>query len=125
MVINHFLRCPEKNNKDLLSAFARIPEQESTVATIDLNGSWRFKATDDNEWMDALVPGTVHADLLRVGKMEDPFYRDNEFKVQWVEKKEWEYQRIFQVDEDFLAHDKIVLDCRGLDTIAEVFINDN
>lgn len=104
-------------------AFAVLPERESCAASIDLNGPWQFKATDENEWLEALVPGEVHTDLLRAGRLADPFYRDNELKVQWVEKKEWEYRRGFTVGEDFLRHDRIVLDCRGLDTIAEVYLN--
>ncbi|MFC1483512.1 glycoside hydrolase family 2 protein [Candidatus Neomarinimicrobiota bacterium] len=93
------------------------------TASIDLNGSWEFKATDEEEWTEAQVPGTIWSDLLRAGRIPDPFYRDNELKVQWVEKKEWEYRRTFQVDEDLLKHDKVILDCRGLDTITEIIIN--
>ncbi len=111
------------SNEQLSLAFAQIPDTESVAAAIDLNGVWQFKATDEDIWMDACVPSTVHSDLIRAGRLEDPFYRDNEFKVQWVEKKEWEYRRFFRADEEFLAHDKIVLDCRGLDTIAEIYLN--
>jgi beta-mannosidase len=105
-------------------AFAQVRDGSSVTAEIDLNGDWQFKATDEDKWMRAIVPSTVWTDLLRVGRIEDPFYRDNEFKVQWIEKKEWEYQRTFQITADFLKHDKIILDCRGLDTIAEIYLND-
>jgi beta-mannosidase len=104
-------------------AFAPVPGTESNAGAIDLNGAWQFKATDEDTWMDACVPGVVHSDLVRAGRLPDPFYRDNEFKVQWVESKEWEYRRFFRADDQFLAHDKIVLDCRGLDTIAEIYLN--
>ncbi len=105
------------------SVFAQLPERESVSAEIDLNGAWQFKATDEDTWQDACVPGSVHSDLLRLGRIPDPFYRDNEFKVQWVEKKEWEYRRSFEVSPPFLAHDRIHLDCRGLDTITELYLN--
>ena len=104
-------------------AFAQNRDGSSCADTIDLNGPWQFKATDEEQWQEALVPSTVWTDLLRVGRLEDPFYRDNELKVQWVEKKEWEYRRTFQVDSAFLRHDRIILDCRGLDTITEIYIN--
>jgi beta-mannosidase len=104
-------------------AFTQIPDTEKVAAAIDLNGAWQFKATDESVWLDACVPSTVHSDLIRGGRLEEPFYRDNEFKAQWVEKKEWEYRRAFRVDESFLAHGAIVLDCRGLDTIAEIYVN--
>jgi beta-mannosidase len=105
------------------AAFAQVRDGSSVAAAIDLGGPWRFKATDETEWMEARVPGTVHTDLLRAGRLPDPFYRDNELKGQWVEAKEWEYRRSFEVDAAFLRHDRVVLECRGLDTIAEVSLN--
>jgi beta-mannosidase len=106
-----------------LPAFAQARDGSSVAAEIDLNGPWHFKATDEERWMDALVPGVVHSDLLRVGRLKDPHYRDQELDAQWVETKEWEYRRRFRVGRDFLRHDAIRLDCRGLDTIAEVYLN--
>jgi beta-mannosidase len=29
--------------------------------------------------------------------IEDPFYRDNEEKLQWIEKEDWEFQTTFDV----------------------------
>jgi beta-mannosidase len=104
-------------------AFARINDGSGVVNVIDLNGPWKFKATDETEWMDAVVPGTVQQDLIRVGRLEDPYYRDNEFDAQWVEKKEWEYERSFTITEAFLEKDRILLDCRGLDVICELYLN--
>ena len=101
-------------------AFAQINDGVSATEEIDLNGPWQFKATDEQDWMEADIPSTVHSDLLRVGRIPDPFYRDNELKVQWIEKKEWEYRRTFTLNKNFLRHDKIILDCRGLDTITEI-----
>jgi beta-mannosidase len=105
-------------------AFARINDGSAIQDTIDLDGSWKFKAADENDWMDAVVPGTVHQDLIRAGKLEDPYYRDNELDAQWVEKKEWEYMRTFNVDESFLGKDRILLECRGLDDICDLYLND-
>ncbi|NWG13013.1 MAG: glycoside hydrolase family 2 protein [Acidobacteria bacterium] len=109
---------------DTPTAFARVRDGSTPAALIDLGGKWQFKATDQSEWLDARVPGTVHTDLIRYGKLEDPFYRDNELKAQWVEDREWEYRRSFQVSRGFLDHHRIFLECRGLDTIAEVRLND-
>ena len=81
------------------------------------------KATDESNWLDAVVPGTIHEDLIRTDRLKDPYYRDNEFDAQWVEKKEWEYERTFTVDESFLKKDKILLECRGLDVICELYLN--
>ena len=104
-------------------AFAQVRDGSRPVAMIDLGGAWKFKATDESQWMPAHVPSTVQTDLLGAGRIPDPFYRDNELKVQWVERKEWEYRRRFQVDAALLAHDRVLLECRGLDTIAEIHVN--
>lgn len=107
-----------------VSAFASWDNREKVPAELDLDGAWQFKAVDEQEWLDACVPGSVHSDLQRAGRIPDPFYRDNELQVQWVEKKEWEYRRSFTIDERFIAHDGIRLVARGLDTIAQVYLND-
>ncbi|MGH7452515.1 MAG: beta-mannosidase, partial [bacterium] len=69
------------------------------------------------------MPGTIHTDLLAVRKIPDPFYRDNEWQVQWVSEIGWRYQRKFEVPVELLAQDNIDLAADGLDTFATIFIN--
>ncbi len=90
---------------------------------IDLNGQWKMKRTTDREWIPAKVPGSVYNDLLAAGKMEDPFYRDNEDKIRDISGYDFEYKRTFTAGEDVLACDKIVLQCEGLDTLCEIRLN--
>lgn len=104
-------------------AFAQVRDGSSPAALLDLGGAWQFKATDEGSWREARVPGTIHTDLMRIGRIPDPFFRDNELKVQWVERKEWEYRRRFHVGAALLRHARVFLECRGLDTIAEVGLN--
>lgn len=75
------------------------------------------------KWLKADVPGTIHTDLLRHGLIDDPFYRDNERIVQWVDKVDWVYRTDFAVDETLLALPAIQLVAQGLDTVAEIFVN--
>ncbi len=105
-------------------AFAQARDGASVAAAIDLDGAWQLKATDETEWMDAAVPGVVQSDLLRAGRIQDPHYRDQELDAQWVEWQRWEYRRSFDVPPPFLGHDRIRLDCRGLDTIADIHLNE-
>jgi beta-mannosidase len=87
--------------------------------------NWRFRQADTiSEWMYASVPGTVHTDLYRNGKVDDPFYRTNERDLQWIDKVDWEYQGTFEVSPAFLDNDQIEINFEGLDTYADVFIND-
>lgn len=91
---------------------------------LNLNGSWKMRALDEKEWTEAVVPGSVYADLLRAGKMEDPFYRENEWDAMRVTERDFEYVRAFSVSEDVLNHDHVLLRCEGLDTLCDVFLND-
>jgi beta-mannosidase len=89
-----------------------------------LAGKWEFRQANTREWMPANVPGGAHTDLMALGKIPDPFYGDNELKVQWVAKSDWEYRRSFKVTKEFISEDQVYLVCDGLDTIANVFVND-
>ncbi|MFN4180981.1 MAG: glycosyl hydrolase 2 galactose-binding domain-containing protein, partial [Armatimonadota bacterium] len=71
----------------------------------------------------AQVPGVVHLDLMRAGKLVDPFYRLNELVVKWVEEREWWYRREFDAPTELLNHDAVELVFHGLDTVATVWLN--
>ncbi len=88
-----------------------------------LSGAWEFHQANSPDWLPALVPGGVHTDLMNAGKIPDPFVADNESRVQWIGKTDWEYRRSFPVSKAMLAETHVYLTCDGLDTIAAVFIN--
>ncbi|MDR2131062.1 MAG: glycoside hydrolase family 2 protein [Odoribacteraceae bacterium] len=90
----------------------------------ELSDGWMFRQNRVGEWRAATVPGTVHADLLAHGLIPDPFYRDNERLVQWVDKVNWEYALSFTPDTALLASDHQELTFFGIDTYADVFLND-
>ena len=89
-----------------------------------LSAQWEFHEARTNDWMPATVPGTVHTDLLANGKIPDPFYRTNERDLQWIDKRDWEYRTAFEISRDALAYDHIDLCFAGLDTYADVYLND-
>jgi len=90
----------------------------------ELSAGWKFREAGTGEWLPSTVPGTVHTDLLAAGKIPDPFYRTNERDLQWIDKKDWEYQATLDVDAAALAHDHVELCFDGLDTYADVYLND-
>ena len=95
----------------------------SLMVATEISSNWTFHQADKDEWLPATVPGCVHTDLLANGKIEDPFYRLNEHKLQWVDKVNWEYKTSFNIDPETIKHDRISLDFKGLDTYADVFVN--
>ncbi len=93
------------------------------MQTIDLNGKWEFCEVGKMDSYPAEVPGCVHQDLLRNELIDDPFYRDNELSLMWIGERDWIYRRTFDVSEELLTEDSVVLECDGLDTLAIIYIN--
>ena len=104
-------------------AFASKGEQ-SSVIKIEINNGWKFKQTDKDKWLPAVVPGCVHTDLLNNNVIPDPFYRTNEKDLQWIDKVDWEYETVFNVDSTTFNKQNIELIFKGLDTYADVYLND-
>ncbi|MCH6574019.1 MAG: glycoside hydrolase family 2 protein, partial [Bacteroidetes bacterium] len=97
---------------------------------IVLNKNWKFKVSDVSEelekftkWMSCSVPGTVHTDLLDLGLIEDPFFEDNELKLQWISNCDWIYKTSFDLPDEFKSDSPVIIVFEGLDTIAEVWLN--
>jgi beta-mannosidase len=90
---------------------------------LNLGGDWQVSQGGKNDWLSATVPGCVHTDLLAAGKIPDPFYRENEKVIQWVGESDWVYKRTFDVPEEVLNNDRVLLRCEGLDTLAAIKIN--
>jgi len=93
------------------------------VRSKSLNGAWTFRRIGEDRWLDGEVPGGVYTDLRDAGEIPDPFYEDNELDVQWVGESDWEYRRTVDVGADLLDHDRVLLRCDGLDTVATVLVN--
>jgi beta-mannosidase len=115
----------------LLLASATLQAQSPETSTktgaryrLRLDGGWTFREAGKGEWRRAKVPGSVHTDLLAAGLIEDPFYRDNERKLQWVGKTDWEYRTTFDAPASLLARRRVELVFEGLDTYATVFVNE-
>lgn len=92
--------------------------------TLEVKDGWKFKQVDSVDWYPAIVPGSVHTDLLANKLIEDPFYRLNERKLQWIDKADWVYETTFILPPDLISKENIELDFKGLDTYADVYLND-
>ncbi len=93
------------------------------MKTLTLNGDWHVSKLGEDEIIPAAVPGCVHLDLMAADKISDPYYRDNEMDLMWIGETDWSYQREFTVSDEFLTHERISLNCHGLDTLATIHIN--
>lgn len=99
--------------------------QTTHVYARELHSGWTFRQAGSAEtWLPAVTPGCIHTDLLANGRIEDPYYRTNERRQQWIDKFDWEYRTRFEADDSLLQKQNIALHFEGLDTYAEVFVND-
>ena len=57
--------------------------------------------------------------------MKDPYFRLNEREVQWVDKEDWEYKTTLNVDAEIFDKRNVELNFKGLDTYADVYLNDS
>jgi len=111
-----------------VSGPARAQAPDNPEQIVPLNSGWEFRQrTNDDKvpavWRPAEVPGMVHTDLLKNGLIPDPYYADNESKLQWIENADWEYHRRLEVSRELLNRKHLDLVFEGLDTCADVYVN--
>jgi beta-mannosidase len=108
---------------------ASAQSKSAQNAVLALDRGWQFRQIaagaqePESGWLPATVPGDVHLDLLANKKISDPFFRDNESKLQWVEKESWEYRLHFDATPALLARSNVDLVFDGLDAAAQVYVN--
>ena len=95
----------------------------------DKNQTWKMciiNGTKKKEYIPAAVPGSVYNDLLKAGKMQDPYWRDNEKDALELMKNDFEYRGVFDIDKkEYDVSDEVILKFEGLDTIADITLNGN
>jgi len=94
------------------------------TASMELNKNWKFKQARLANWYPAIVPGTVHTDLMKNEIIEDPFFRMNERNVQWIDKEDWIYENTFDLSDEMFQKNNIRICFKGLDTYADVYLNE-
>jgi beta-mannosidase len=107
--------------------------------TLSLDGEWtvtpmalgdegetgykKFLQTN-GEHFKARVPGEVHLDLMRAGKMDDPDISDNARKsCRWPENHSWWYRTEFNLPAVFLKNLRQRLVFEGIDLFGQIFVN--
>jgi beta-mannosidase len=106
--------------------------------SLNLNGKWKVLAQPMSAkgetglrkmkqtrggWLEARVPGEIHLDLKRAGKMPEPLESTHAPKCRWPEKKSWWYRTSLNASPKLLAHERVELIFDGLDLYAQVFLN--
>ena len=101
---------------------ALVCAQESHITLYD---GWTFCQAGKEQWYSAEVPGVVQTDLLRHGLIPDFYKGSNIDSVQWIENEDWIYKRTIIANDSLLKNGHVDLVFKGLDTFAEVYLNDS
>ncbi|MCD8075858.1 MAG: glycoside hydrolase family 2 protein [Lachnospiraceae bacterium] len=89
----------------------------------EIKDNWKLREVGTTDFIPAVVPGTVYTDLLREGRMEDPFWKDNEDQALRLMDKDYEYVTEFACPQELLACERVLLRFDGVDTIADIYLN--
>ncbi|MBA3709487.1 MAG: hypothetical protein H0W83_11795 [Planctomycetes bacterium] len=89
--------------------------EELAVATSVAGGS-------PGGWWQATVPGMATQDLIRHGRIPDPFYGDNRKQAMWIEERDVVYRTTITLTADEAAK-PCRLVCVSLDTFAVIVLN--
>lgn len=84
-----------------------------------------WKLINEKRMIDipADVPGDITYDLYRANVIPDPFYGLNHKQIGWVGETDFTYKTIFSVEEKILTSEEILLEFKGIDTFAEIYLN--
>lgn len=94
------------------------------MITKPLNENWVMKQVGSKEEFRTSIPASVYSVLLENGKMEDPYYRDNELKALKIVENDFSYSTVFTAD-DMMDFDRVMLTFEGIDTLADIYLNGN
>lgn len=89
-----------------------------------IDSNWKMQQAGSDKLIEATVPGSVYGDLLNAGLMENPYWKDNEDEALKLMDYDYIYTTSFDCDEAVLKSDKVMLHFDGLDTLADVYLND-
>ena len=86
---------------------------------------WEYRKIGDIEWKKIFLPGSVYTALKKDTLIKSLFYGDLYFQNQWIENESYEYKTTFNINNKILNKENIELTFSGIDTYADIFVNDS
>ena len=87
--------------------------------------NWRVYALNnsDIDTLPADIPGTIHTDLYRNDRIPDPFFGNNEHQLTSIEHQTCVYETTIDLPKEVMNSKRINLIFEGLDTYADIYVN--
>lgn len=86
--------------------------------------NWKLTNLSTGKTVPAHVPGDITDDLYRCGEIAAPYYGENYKQLGWIAETDFEYEGTFVLSEEACRSEDISLILKGIDTFAEVSVND-
>ena len=86
-----------------------------------LNNNWQMRIAGEDIWLPARVPGSIYQDLTDGGRLDDPYWRDNEKKTLAIMENHFVYRCVFRKEEK--EYSEAILRFESLDTLTEIHLN--
>ena len=93
------------------------------MTKLELNGDWELRNETGETLCPVKVPGSVISGLYAAGRIEHPYYRENEYATRELFQKDYEFVRQFEVSRALWEEKELKLICEGLDTLTQIYIN--
>lgn len=91
---------------------------------LNLNGQWQMESPQmAGKIIPVTLPGDNYTALYEAGIIPDPYFGKNEEVIQEYRKYTWIFSREFDVSEELLAFESIILDAEKVDTFAVFSLN--
>ena len=71
----------------------------------------------------AKVPGDITTDLYKAGLIPDPYFGLNHRQLGWIIETDFVYSTVFDVPEEILCREEILLQFDAIDTFSEIVLN--
>ena len=113
--------------------------RDDALHTLDLADGWQVAEFADGPategrrpginpqagWFAAEVPGAVQYDLMRIGRLASPYASSEAVQAaEWVHQTDWLFRRTFDFDAAAVGDGELFLEVDGIDTFADVWLND-
>ncbi len=89
----------------------------------NLNGQWNMTRVKTGEQYNVTVPSDNFTQLSELSLIPDPYYKDNESKVEWIGREDWAYEKSVTLTKEDINSRRVLLACKALDTICEIYVN--
>lgn len=89
-----------------------------------LDGEWTVRRADgEGESFLTKLPATVYGVLTKEREIPDPYYGENQYDAIEPSEHDYIFEHSFHLGKNISGYDKVYLRFKGIDTLAEVFLN--